>query len=1326
MNLFDIKKLMNGPASYDEPVDDFRIIQTWTEYNENSNLDYLCYELEKMNPETGQILHYYKAIKLARIIRLPASAKQSTSFMDRHTQILTSVYENNYNFITVVANIIKPVSLGLLFLYGVQGIAETIDEAKEITRLNYAGLIAMLQGTYKTLEMRHITDVEAEWLKEKLFQMDYLSVVRGIPKTNKAGEDAGNKGIGGNNLNPDSQSTMEEFIVGMVDTEYVIQVLSTPVHMDTLIGWQRQIQNQMTDWYGQLQGSKSVNFNLAIPMMYGANAATSTGSSRGYTDADTVSYSNGESFTATQGQSVGESLSQSLGQTVGHTAGESYSVNQGTTVGHTEGVSVSESYNQGFSQTLGISNGTGTSTNTGTSFNLSESQNVNQSAGASYNISNGLSQGMNTSFSQSASTGSSYNMSQSESSNMSHNVGTSENFSFSQNESVTQGNTSTITNGTTQSTGSSLSEGFANNTGTTVSHADTSSHSNSSTNTLGIGGSVGISAGASFIASANVNGSVNGSFSHSWGQADTVGVSDSFSETSGSSHTVSGSATSSSSLSESVSSSASTSSTQGYGSSQGYGFSEGYSVGSGQSISEAFGVNQSVGESQSIGNSVSQSNTYSQGVNTSTSEGYGLSQSLGNNFSSGTSTNSSVSESVGNTVSYGQSVGQTSSNSISQSITNGYGQSYSDSVSQSVTDSYSQNIGKSESVSNGQSYSVSNGNSKSLSTGTSQSTSMGTNASMGFSPSIGYSKSYQWMDQGVKDLLEVLEYSNNRLKNAINGSTGAFYTYMYIGCPTKESQAKANALIKSTWRNEMAKTQPLQVLDLTDADQQHLLYKFNSFSSDISKEDGRYKYTTVLLPEEYTAYTHPPRVSEGGIYTTVQDIPKFSTASMLPGDIYMGRILNPERFSMETGYRTPYDYRIDESQLMHGFFTGASRSGKTYAAMRFIAELSKIVRAKTGKRLRIVVLDPKQDWRTIARFVDSVRFNFYSMGNTNFRPICINPWKVPRGVSPQIWIDGLIEIYCRAYGLLERGKQMIAGVVYELYTEAGVFEAYNKTDWKETVPQMSSQVNFVKIYNRMVAKQNEFTGAGKAGSDTKDAYARLVERLSCFSREYSIERLLYGSSEGLGIDELIGDDEITVFESKGLEATFKNFIFGAITSGFYKYAIAHEGGFLAEDQYETVLVIEEANEVLIGNDTNSNAGGGASLPGQSEFEQMIDQSAGYGLFVIAITQKIADMPSSIVANAGLIFAGRTVREEDVSTIMRAIGREPRIDDRDLVKWFSQMPIGWVVAKTSRNFDYKVSEPFLCQVSPLNLKAPSNLELDIILAQKEANQILAAV
>ena len=74
-------------------------------------------------------------------------------------------------------------------------------------------------------------------------------------------------------------------------------------------------------------------------------------------------------------------------------------------------------------------------------------------------------------------------------------------------------------------------------------------------------------------------------------------------------------------------------------------------------------------------------------------------------------------------------------------------------------------------------------------------------------------------------------------------------------------------------------------------------------------------------------------------------------------------------------------------------------------------------------------------------------------------------------------------------------------------------------------------------------------------------------------------------------------------------------------------------------------------------------------------------------------------------------------------VVRAIGREERIDDRDTVKWFPRSPTGQFVCQTSRTFDFKDAEPILVQISRLNISPPSNLELDEILTQKKAMEHL---
>ena len=78
-----------------DPVDDFRIVRSWKEYTDDRKyMKYLMYELEMLE-ENGNIVHFYKAVKFTRIIRLPKSAKQSESFMDMHGQVLAAIWERN-------------------------------------------------------------------------------------------------------------------------------------------------------------------------------------------------------------------------------------------------------------------------------------------------------------------------------------------------------------------------------------------------------------------------------------------------------------------------------------------------------------------------------------------------------------------------------------------------------------------------------------------------------------------------------------------------------------------------------------------------------------------------------------------------------------------------------------------------------------------------------------------------------------------------------------------------------------------------------------------------------------------------------------------------------------------------------------------------------------------------------------------------------------------------------------------------------------------------------------------------------------------------------
>ena len=1327
-----------------DPTDDFRIVRTWKEYTDDRKfMKYLMYELEMME-ENGNVVHFYKAVKFTRIIRLPKSAKQSESFMDMHGQVLAAIWERNIKLLTIIANLLKPVPLGLLYLYGVQGVSTTPDEAKAIADKDFVGLCSVLQGTYRVLEHRTLTYDELEWLHEKMYTMDRLTVVRGIPKAKSGGVDVGDKGMGGKNVNADSQDTTEEYISGMSDREYVLQIISSPVKSEHLERWLGQTAREMTRWYKQLQGNTSMNFSLSIPMMYMANLGASEGWNHSYTEADSVTDTVGSSISSSVSDSVGHSIGDTVGESIGHTTGTTTGETIGTSHGISEGTTSMESFGESTSHTDGVSNSVSVGESIGGNDSVSHNVSVSENVGISHTqgITESQSESIANSVSQSESITESIAQSQTESVNTTETVGVNGSQSVSQGESYTAGvnNSTSISESMGQTANVTQTQTVGQNNSVTVTEGSNQSASvNGSSgwsSTETVGKTEGISGGI-FV--------INGSDADTYSQATGANGSEGWSESAGISNSVGQTAGNSYSESVGVSSGESYTATQGItqGTSESYGqsVSQTESAGWNQSVANSYGQSVGITESQghTVGASVGQ--TYSQGMTQGTSETWGTTQSQGvsEGFGESHGTNWGVNASQSSGTNSSDMQGTTHMNANGTNASENWGENKSNTVSNSQSDSYTQSSSHTTGQSWGQTTSNGTGSSVAQSIGKSTGQSMGTSSmmtrgaatSMGIGPSVGYAKSYQWLDQEVQNILTLLQFQNDRLMKALRGN-GAFFTDVYLATDSEESLAAAGTLAKSSWSNDESRICPLQVMDLSAEEQNHLIYHFYAFSPDNRKDGipGRmesYRYSTILLGEEFSAYTHLPRISEGGIFADVGDIPKFAVPSQKNGEVYIGKVLSGERWTQSSGYETPFEFRIDDSELMHGIFTGESRSGKTVAATRFISELTKVRRKKTGKRLRIVALDPKQDWRILAKFVEPERFHFYSLGNPEFLPISLNLCKVPKNVNPQVWADSIIEIFCRAYGLMERGKAILAESLYALYDEAGVFE--DAPNWRDFVPQRSAQVTFPKLYERMNKIKLDLedpmkSGKGRMGNEARDAYTRVLDRLQIFGRKFSIESRLFGQSDGIGVDELIGKDDVIVLESYGLETTFKNFVFGCITSGFFKYAQGHEKGFLADDQYETVLVIEEANEVLTGSDTAGT--GNSSMPsfgGQSEFEKILDQSAGLGLFIFSITQKVADMPSSVIANSGLIFAGKISRPDDVMTIIRKIGREERYDDRDILKWFPRSPIGWFVCRSSRNFDFKESEPVLVKVEPLNVEPPNNYELETRMLQRSAISLL---
>lgn len=1288
LDAIKLKEILIGRPlqNYDN---DIRIIKSWIDYDtKKDKMNYMLIEYEIQNGD--EILHLFKVIKMVRLIRLPDTLKQSTQLMAIHSQLLSSLWSNNTKFISIIARInnCEPdIPLGLIQIYGVQGIGTTFEEALQEAEDQFQGLIAALQGNYRTMEFRYLNMKEAEWLKEKMTSVKYLQVIRGIPNAKRASAERSIKGFGNTDTDASSEETSEQFAIGLADHDFIAVCIATPVAYDVLESWLTQVSKKQTQWISRMQGTTNMSAGINIPIVFAANLGATLGYSDGYSEGhsyshgvnDSYSYGTNESLAHSTSISQGHSVStgENLGHNFSHSVNDSVGTNDsyGRSEGTNTNISASDSYNTsnsiGYSQNH--SNTTGTSTSIGE--NISHSTGVSTNEG--YSLSKGTSESFNHSISQSHQI--------SESAGQSKSYGTS--VSDSTNYSTSHGSSYTHSKGNSTSFSQGISHGISKNTGYSYQE--------------------GYNSGWNVGGGASLFGAIKGDIGHSTGQSKGenwsygTGVSDSTSQQ----HSVGTNESISKSISNSQSSGISH--TKGYSESIALNYSK--SVGSSQGYSEGYGISNQESVTKSTGISQSQSDSI----------GYNYSQNTSNSITDGTGISEQFSEGFGRSISkgWGQNVSDSESHGISQSVGRGKSEGINYGINKSESSNWSYSEGATYSKGISQSWSKGTSDSWGINTGrsfsTSNSLSQGISSSMGIGASIGISKSYSFLDVEIKNIVELLEFQVNRLKQAINGHVGAFYTDMYIGTFTREAREAARVASRFAWYDDKSPICPLQVLDIESEDEFiHMLQHFNAFSSCPKKEMDKYgqlesyKYSTILTSTELTAYTHPIRLSDGGLFADIQNIPELSVPAEMKGEIYMGKIVSGYKWSIETGYVTPYDYRIKNEALMHTLFAASSRSGKTVAALRYVAEIANnVIRERHGKRMRVIILDAKRDWRNLVQIVDKNRFRFYSMDNADFYPFNYNPLKIPLGVPAEFYSDIFVNIFCRAYGLGVRSLSLLTTAVKEAYEDAGVFATTDKYE----ITRRSAQVTFKQVYDKLQDIVKSTTGRDKI-----EALEKVLDRVVRYTWDNSIMHRLYSQPTGMSIDELLGADDIVVIESGAIQGNNMVFLFGMLTASLYIYAKYLPDNFNGEDQYETLLVIEEANKVLTGDSGDTENG----IKGQSIFEEMMDQAAGLGLFVTAITQEPSKIPSSIIANCGITFAGKLRDEKDIDTIMTAIGKESRYDDRNIRKFFPKMPIGWFIVQTSRVYDYKEAEPVLIRVEPLKITQLSNTALDTILKSKE--------
>lgn len=245
------------------------------------------------------------------------------------------------------------------------------------------------------------------------------------------------------------------------------------------------------------------------------------------------------------------------------------------------------------------------------------------------------------------------------------------------------------------------------------------------------------------------------------------------------------------------------------------------------------------------------------------------------------------------------------------------------------------------------------------------------------------------------------------------------------------------------------------------------------------------------------------------------------------------------------------------------------------------------------KECSIVILDSGNKWRSLLKYLNPEKIGFFSLNNIELNPVCLNPLKIPYGVNPQTWVENIIKVFSESYSLNTAEKQEFSKILYTHYMIHGVFpqkgsvfteeEKRQFADWDAELSKRSGLVTFLKVYRncrytieRPLSKRND--------TNVQNTVFKLHDLLSCFSRPYSTEYLLYSAQkdfsdsdeEGIGKDiaELLEEKEVIVLEGDHTDSPFVQFIYRLIQSIYEKK--------LCKADKETILVsdIQGQTEII--------------------------------------------------------------------------------------------------------------------------------------------------
>lgn len=585
------------------------------------------------------------------------------------------------------------------------------------------------------------------------------------------------------------------------------------------------------------------------------------------------------------------------------------------------------------------------------------------------------------------------------------------------------------------------------------------------------------------------------------------------------------------------------------------------------------------------------------------------------------------------------SIGDMTGTSESHSHSTSTNETRSKSLGLSVILSFNENWSKSKSESDG--YSVSKNYSKTITNVVNDTTGESNDVQNGFA-------------------LEMIKYADKAIDRLRQGkSNGMWETIISYSAET----LMGKQIIEACINGEMAKPNPDLLPAVVRSTKVGLSVKNPLILPKILKDENESSSLCTMVTSEELGFicTPPSSVVPNFEVRVEKNYPLISSNNdgVLIGNLNDGtRMLDNMHFSLSHA-----------DLARHTFVCGITGSGKTTTVKRILNQANVPF---------LVIESAKTEYRNM-KLTSGEKISVYTLGRPEINCITFNPFYIQNGVSPQMHIDLLKDLFNASFSFYGPMPYILEKCLHNIYKNKG---------WNLTLgyhPYLVNAGNIEDFFDSDFIGQKYFLNSHKylypTMQDLKDEVERYVEEEMNYDGEVAgniktaikarLESLCTGSKgymfntyEYLDMNQLM--NEKAVFELEGLaDDSDKAFAVGLMVIFVNEYRQTYRKRASKASPLAHLLVIEEAHRLLKNTVTEKISEDIGNPKGKAveHFTNMLAEMRSYGQGVIVAEQIPSKLAPDVIKNSSNKIVQRLVAIDDQTIMANTIG----IDSEDAMQ-----------------------------------------------------------